>query len=93
MRYLLEADPTSESRRSLFGIPVYVSGQIPVAETVGSSVDCSWIGVVDMAQIVVGRRSDVAISYLSERYASLIRPQSERLRDGTSRQSTKRVSN
>lgn len=55
--------------QSLFGVPVYVSSQISTTETVGSSgAVCSWIAVVDMSQIVIGRRSQVRISYATERW-------------------------
>lgn len=60
-RYQLQPDPTKEARRSLFGHPVFVSPQISVTETVGSSSDCSYILAVDMSKVVVGRRLDVGV--------------------------------
>tara|TARA_R110002110_G_scaffold415316_1_gene649193 strand:+ start:1183 stop:2346 length:1164 start_codon:yes stop_codon:yes gene_type:complete len=63
LRYQLQPDPTGESRRQLFGVPVYVSSQISTTETVGTSEDCSWVGVVDMSQIVVARRNEITIEY------------------------------
>jgi HK97 family phage major capsid protein len=42
---------------------------ISVSETVGGSSDCSWIAVVDMSQIAIGRRSEVHVAYLGERWA------------------------
>lgn len=67
-RYQLEPSPTSESRRFLFGVPVYLSSQISVAETVGATSTCSWLAVCDMSQIVLGRNSQVRVSYGQECY-------------------------
>jgi HK97 family phage major capsid protein len=62
-RYQLAPDPTTESRRQLFGIPVFVSSQIAVAETVGTSTDCSYIIGADMSKVVVGRRGTPFVLY------------------------------
>jgi HK97 family phage major capsid protein len=62
-RYLIQPDPTSEARRSLFGRPVFVSSQIAITETVGSSSDCSYIIAADMSRVVVGRRLDLTVLY------------------------------
>ncbi len=60
-RYQLQPDPTAESRRSLFRVPVYTSSQISITEKKGTSTDCSYILAFDMSQIVVGRRQAVDI--------------------------------
>jgi HK97 family phage major capsid protein len=62
-RYLIQPDPTSEARRSLFGRPVFVSSQISIAETVGGSTDCSYIIAADMSRVVVGRRLEISVLY------------------------------
>jgi HK97 family phage major capsid protein len=62
-RYQLQPDPTTEARRSLFGRPVFVSSQIAITETVGSSSDCSYIIAADMSRVVVGRRLDLTVLY------------------------------
>ena len=70
-RYQLQPDPTSEARRQLFGVPVFISNQIPV--NLGAGTNQSWILVVDLNQIVVGRRREIELSY-SEHYAYAKRP-------------------
>ncbi|WP_406429839.1 phage major capsid protein [Streptomyces sp. NBC_01589] len=67
-RYQVSPDPTRDGERRLFGIPVFVSNQISNAETVGTSSDCSWIGLADMGQVVVGRRQEVRVIYSSDAY-------------------------
>ncbi|WP_267594345.1 phage major capsid protein [Carbonactinospora thermoautotrophica] len=67
-RYQVSPDPTNDGPRRLFGIPVYVSNQISNAETVGTSNDCSWIALVDLDQVVIGRRQEITVRY-SEDYA------------------------
>lgn len=62
-RYQLQPDPTEEARRSLFGVPVYLSSQISITETVGSSTDCSYIIVADMRYVALGRRDSVLVLY------------------------------
>lgn len=62
-RYQLQPDPTSESRKQLFGVPVHISSQINIAETEGISTDCSYIAVVDMSQIVIARRKAIEVKY------------------------------
>jgi HK97 family phage major capsid protein len=68
-RYLLQPDPTSDARRQLFGVPVYLSTQITITETVGASTDCSYVLVTDMSRVVVGRRSDVGVLFDPYSYA------------------------
>lgn len=62
-RYQLQPDPTSEAIRRLFGAPVFVSSQITIAETVGASVDCSYVVLADMSKVAVGRRQEVGVLY------------------------------
>jgi HK97 family phage major capsid protein len=67
-RYQVSPDPTKDGERKLFGIPVHVSNQISNAETVGTSNDCSWISLVDMGQVVVGRRREIQVVYSADAY-------------------------
>ena len=63
-RYLLTADPTIRTRRSLWGVPVYTSGNISVTETRGGSgAVCSYAALCDMSQIVIGRRDEIQLRY------------------------------
>ncbi|MFE5031018.1 phage major capsid protein [Streptomyces sp. NPDC056683] len=62
-RYQLSPDPSQDGERRLFGIPVLISNQISNAETVGSSNTCSWIGLIDTTQVVVGQRQDIVLNY------------------------------
>lgn len=49
-------------RRSLLGVPVYLTSQLSVTETQGTSEDVATrIYVADMSQVVVVRRQEVAI--------------------------------
>ena len=64
------AGPTQDAARRLFGITVFVSSQISIAETQGSSNDCSFVVVVDMSQVVVGVRTTNAVLYNPFSYAS-----------------------
>jgi HK97 family phage major capsid protein len=67
-RYLITDQVGTDGVKRLFGIPVYVSNQIGNAETVGTSNDCSWIGLVDLSQIAVGRRAEVSVAYSQDAY-------------------------
>ncbi len=58
-RSLVQPDQTSTASRSLFGVPVYVTGNIKHDETVGTSSDCAYIVVADLDQVIVGRRKVV----------------------------------
>lgn len=62
-RYQLQPDPTTDSRRQLFGVPVFISSQIGIAETRGTSSDCSSIAVCDMSRLVVARRKEIELAY------------------------------
>lgn len=63
-RYQLTPDPSQDQRLQLFGIPVYVTGNISTDfDDDGDGVaEESWIGVVDLEQLVVARRQDVRVS-------------------------------
>lgn len=68
-QYYLHQNITDPAVNRLFGIPVYVSTQISVTETEGTSgAVCSWLGLVDMKQVVVGRRQELSIKF-SEDYS------------------------
>lgn len=67
-RPLVSVDPTSDVRVTLWGKPVYISNSLSVAETVGSSSDCSTILLCDMSQIVVGVSRAIEV-VMSEHYA------------------------
>lgn len=62
-RYQLEPAPTLDATRSLFGAPVYVTSNLPVTETKGTSTDCSTILLADMSQVVVAQRKAVEVQY------------------------------
>lgn len=60
--------PERDIATTLFGIPVYISANMPSAQTVGTSTDCSTVILADMSQIVVGMRQDLQIQ-MSQDYA------------------------
>ncbi len=62
-RYMLSPNPTTESARRLFDLPVYTTGNISTNETQGTSTTSSWIAVVDLSQIVVAEREDLRVDY------------------------------
>ena len=66
-RYQLQPDPTQESRTRLFGLPVFLSSQMSIAETSSNAAntDCSYIVIADMSRMVVARRTEVVVLYLS----------------------------
>ncbi|HUR35473.1 MAG TPA: phage major capsid protein [Vicinamibacterales bacterium] len=70
-RYQLQPDPTQESRTSLFGLPVFLSSQMSIAETSSNSAntDCSYIVIADMSRMVVARRTEVVVLYDPFTYA------------------------
>lgn len=61
-RYQLGPDPAADASKSLFGVPVYLSSQIPTTETTGISTDTSHVILADMSQIVVGQRKQVEVA-------------------------------
>jgi HK97 family phage major capsid protein len=53
--------------RAIYGVPVFLSSQLSITETKGSSTDCSSIYVADMSQIVPVFREDARIEVDSSR--------------------------
>ena len=60
------AFPASARRRSLFGLPVLMSTQISVAETVGTNSDNSWFAVVFGPKLAVSRRQRLQVRVSEE---------------------------
>lgn len=63
LRYQLQPVPSLEAQRQLFGVPVFLSSQIPIDLTVGTSTDTSWIALVDMEAVVVARREELRVEF------------------------------
>lgn len=60
--------PTEGPRRSIYGVPVHLTSQLPTTETQGSSgTVCSSSYVVQADQVVVVRRSDIEVTVDSSR--------------------------
>src|SRR5919204_4847873 len=55
-------------QRRIYGVPVYLSSQLSITETQGTSTDCSSAYVVQADQIVAVRRRDVSIELDRSRY-------------------------
>jgi HK97 family phage major capsid protein len=53
--------PSSDVATQLLGIPVYVTSNMPVNQTVGTSPDVSPVLLVDMTQVIVGMRRDIQL--------------------------------
>lgn len=53
---------TEPVRRAIFGVPVYVTSKLSVAETRGTSTDTSSIYIYEAAQIVAVRRLDAELA-------------------------------
>jgi HK97 family phage major capsid protein len=53
--------PAAAATRTLFGVPVLVSGQLSVSETQGTATTASSIYVYDASQLVLVRRQDASI--------------------------------
>lgn len=67
--YLLAAgDPTQATRPSVFGVPVYVTSNIPTNLTVGQSSNNSLAVLADMSQVLVGLRKDVELLFDTSLY-------------------------
>lgn len=54
--------PTEGIKRTLLGVPVYLSSQIPVDETQGTAVNASSIWVAEAPQIIAVQRQDAEIA-------------------------------
>lgn len=67
--YLLSAgDPTQATRPSVFGVPVFVTSNIPTNLTVGQSSNNSLAILADMGQVLVGLRKDVELLFDTSLY-------------------------
>jgi HK97 family phage major capsid protein len=63
LRYQLNPTPTGDAPKSVFGVPVYTTANIPNNLTTGTSTDTSWAALVDLDQVAVGRRQEVEVAY------------------------------
>ena len=59
--------PTAKPRRSIYGVPVYLSSQLPVDEVQGSASNASSAYVYQANQVVAVRRADVRVEVDSSR--------------------------
>lgn len=48
-------------RRSLYGVPVYLSSQLSITETQGTATNASSAYVIDASQVILVRRQDVEV--------------------------------
>jgi HK97 family phage major capsid protein len=53
--------PTEGIRPSIYGVPVFISGQLSITETQGTSTDCSTSYVYTASECVLVRRQDVEV--------------------------------
>jgi HK97 family phage major capsid protein len=53
---------------SIFGVPVYLSAQLSITETVGSSSDCTSVYVYEAAEVVAVRRTDARLEISSDAF-------------------------
>lgn len=60
-------DPGAGVAATMFGVPVYVSSQLSITETQGTSTDCSSVYLVEAPRIVVVMRSDATVELGRER--------------------------
>lgn len=68
-RYQASPDPTLDARLSLFGVPVYKTGNLPQTETKGTATSvCSSIILADMSRIVIGVGQDVRVQQSDDFY-------------------------
>lgn len=65
-RYQLNPTPAGAEQRSLFGLPVFASTNVPVNETTGTSTDTSPVILADMSQVIVGRARDIEVAYSAD---------------------------
>jgi HK97 family phage major capsid protein len=52
---------TSGVQRTLYGVPVYLTSQLSIAETQGTSTDCSSIYAYQADQAIIVRRADIRV--------------------------------
>ena len=62
-RYQLSPDPSQDSPMSLFGVPISISNQISIAESVGTNNDNSYVILADMNQLAVAQRKAITVEY------------------------------
>ena len=62
-RYQVSPNPTADAPRSLWGLPVQLSTNISITETVGTSTDCSYALLACMDDVIVARRKDVEVLF------------------------------
>jgi len=67
-RPIVSVDPTQGVHPTLWGHPVFISNSLSVAETKGTSSDCTAILLADMSQVVVGVAREVELT-VSEDFA------------------------
>lgn len=67
-RPIVSIDPTAAVRQTLWGVPVFLSSNFSIAQTVGTSTDTSTILLADMSQVVVGVSRQVEIQISTEAY-------------------------
>jgi HK97 family phage major capsid protein len=63
-RYQLQpwgTEPSSDITPRVFGIPVFITANLPSAQTVGTSTDCTTAVLADMSQIAVGWRKQITL--------------------------------
>lgn len=58
-RPIVSVDMSSEVRPTLWGKPVFVTNNLSITETMGTSTDCSSIVLADMSEVVVAVSRDV----------------------------------
>lgn len=68
LRPIVSIDPTENVRPTLWGRPVFISNSLSIAETKGTSLDCSSIILADLSQVVVAVARNVELM-VSEDYA------------------------
>jgi HK97 family phage major capsid protein len=59
--------PTGGIQRSLYGVPVYLTSQLSITETQGTSNDCSSAYVMQASEVVAVRRAEARIEVDSSR--------------------------
>ncbi len=67
-RPIVSLDPTTGTKPSIFGIPVFASNNLPVNEVQGTSTDCGSVLLADLSQVVVAQARQIEL-IMSEHYA------------------------
>jgi HK97 family phage major capsid protein len=66
--YHLDLEGQTVGARTLFGIPVSTTGNISITETQGTSTDTSYVLLVNMEQVIVGRSREVRVDVSADAY-------------------------